>query len=87
VLSFPDLSLSFTKRHDRIKATKQPFQPMEPIRVQTKSVYGNDLMYVVSDHAAPIRALTGKKTIDNNDIEQLKKLGFSFVAAPVLLGV
>ena len=54
---------------------------MEPIRVQTKSVYGNDLMYIVSDHAAPIRALTGKKTIDNNDIEQLKKLGFSFVAA------
>lgn len=54
---------------------------MEPIRVQTKSVYGNDLMYVVSDHAAPIRALTKKKTIDSNDIKQLKKLGFSFVAA------
>ena len=60
---------------------------MEPIRVQTKTVYGNDLMYVVSEHAAPIRALTGKKTIDSNDINQLKKLGFSFVAAPVLLGV
>ena len=94
MLSSQNLSLSFSNRHDRIKATKQPLQPMEPmnarvtpIRVQTKSVYGNDLMYVVSDHAAPIRALTGKKTIDNNDIEQLKKLGFSFVAAPVLLGV
>ena len=70
-----------------LRQPTQTIQPMEPIRVQTKSVYGNDLMYVVSDHAAPIRALTGKKTIDNNDVEQLKKLGFSFVAAPVLLGV
>ena len=52
-----------------------------PIQVQTKSVYGNDLMYIVSEHAAPIRALTGKKTIDSNDINQLKKLGFSFVAS------
>ena len=52
-----------------------------PIQVQTKSVYGNDLMYIVSEHAAPIRALTGKKTIDRNDINQLKKLGFSFVAS------
>tara|TARA_R100001082_G_scaffold50186_1_gene27187 strand:- start:1138 stop:1320 length:183 start_codon:yes stop_codon:yes gene_type:complete len=60
---------------------------MEPIQVQTKSVYGNDLMYIVSEHAEPIKALTGKKTIDNNDIEQLKKLGFSFVAVPVLVGV
>jgi len=58
-----------------------------PIQVQTRSVYGNDLMYVMSEHEEAIRGLTGKKTIDNNDIENLKKLGFSFVAAPVLIGV
>ncbi len=54
---------------------------MKPIEVLTKSVYGNELMYVVSEHAEPIKALTGKKTIDSNDINQLKKLGFSFIAA------
>lgn len=60
---------------------------MEPIKVLTKSVYGNDLMYIVSEHAEPIKALTGKKTIDQRDIAQLKKLGFSFVVhVPSLVG-
>ena len=51
------------------------------IKIETKSVYGNDLMYVVSEHAEAIQSLTGKKTIDASDIKQLKVLGFTFEAA------
>ena len=79
VLSFQDLLYRLLNDNAIVKRNKH--KPMEPIKVLTKSVYGNELMYVVSEHAEPIRALTGKKTIDQRDINQLKKLGFSFVAA------
>lgn len=57
------------------------------IKIETKSVYGNDLMYVVSEHAEAIQNLTGKKTIDASDIKQLKALGFTFEAAAPTLAV
>ena len=57
------------------------------IKIETKSVYGNDLMYVVSEHAEAIQNLTGKKTIDASDIKQLKVLGLTFEAAVPALAV
>jgi len=57
------------------------------IKIETKSVYGNDLMYVVSEHAEAIQNLTGKKTIDASDIKQLKVLGFTFEAVVPALAV
>ena len=51
------------------------------IKIETKSVYGNDLMYIVSEHAEAIQNLTGKKTIDASDMKQLRTLGFTLEAA------
>ena len=47
------------------------------IKIETKSVYGNDLVYIVSEHAEAIQNLTGKKTIDASDMKQLRTLGFT----------
>lgn len=49
------------------------------IKIYIKSVWGNDNIYIASEeHIEPVRMLTGKVTIDRNDIEALKALGLSF---------
>jgi hypothetical protein len=46
------------------------------ITAYIKNVYGNDLIYIEDiEHAKAIRNLTGKRTINNNDIHNLSKLG------------
>ena len=78
VLSFGDLSLSFTKGHDRIKTTKQPLQPMNTV-IQVELVRTFQArIYVRSEEHKWINALTGKLTIDEVDMQQLKKAGYSF---------
>jgi hypothetical protein len=47
------------------------------ITIEKRNVYGNELIYVVSDHAKAISKLTGKKTIDASDIATLEELGFT----------
>jgi hypothetical protein len=50
------------------------------IHVVVKSVYGNDLIYVVEPWAAAyISTLTGKKTVTKHDIEALKGLGIEVI--------
>ena len=50
------------------------------IHVKVKSVYGNDLIYVVEAWAAAyISTLTGKKTVTKHDIEALKGLGIEVI--------
>tara|TARA_R100000152_G_C6640893_1_gene85504 strand:- start:127 stop:336 length:210 start_codon:yes stop_codon:yes gene_type:complete len=49
--------------------------------IESRNVWGNELTYVVPEDGAiakAIRGLTGKKTIDNNDMESLRSLGHSF---------
>lgn len=50
---------------------------MVTIKVRTKSVYGVDRTYVEAPTSArmAIEVLTGKKTIDDNDISALQTLG------------
>lgn len=49
---------------------------MIKIQVKHKEVYGNDLMYICDPrHADIVGHLTGKKTVDLRDIENLRKLG------------
>jgi len=51
------------------------------IMIESRNVWGNELTYVVPEDGAiakAIRGLTGKKTIDNNDMESLRSLGHSF---------
>ena len=52
------------------------------IMVESRNVWGNELTYVMPEDgeiAKAIRGLTGKKTIDNNDMEYLRSLGHSFL--------
>lgn len=50
------------------------------IRYSTRSVYGNDLHYVVDPHQAEvIGALTGRKTLTSADMLALRALGHEVV--------
>jgi len=52
------------------------------IMVESRNVWGNELTYVMPENgetAKAVRRLTGKKTIDNNDMESLRSLGHSFL--------
>lgn len=48
------------------------------ITVKRRDVYGNEVLYVTSEHAAAISKLTGRKTVTYNDVLALKALGFEF---------
>lgn len=55
------------------------------IKVEIKSVYGQDRIYPVCDKAKMFTALTGNKTLSQIDIVQIKALGFDVeVQAPEL---
>jgi len=45
------------------------------IQIETRPSYGNDLIYVVGPAAAMVQQLTGKKTVNYNDIAALIGLG------------
>ncbi len=52
------------------------------ILIESRNVWGNELTYVMPEDGAiakAVRGLTGKKTIDNNDMESLRSLGHSFL--------
>ena len=52
------------------------------IMIESRNVWGNELTYVMPENgetAKAVRRLTGKKTIDNNDMESLRSLGHSFL--------
>ena len=52
------------------------------IQIESRNVWGNELIYVMPEDgeiAKAVRSLTGKKTIDNNDMESLRRLGHSFL--------
>ena len=57
------------------------------ILVQTRSSYGTDYTYVVSEHAQAISGLTKKKTVDSRDMELLAALGFVVEQVPLLIPV
>lgn len=46
------------------------------IQVNIKQVYGVERIYPVNDQAIFLTQLTNKKTLDNRDIELIKKLGY-----------
>ena len=52
------------------------------ILIESRNVWGNELTYVMPEDGAiakAVRGLTGKKTIDNNDMESLRSLGHTFL--------
>lgn len=46
------------------------------ITVSIKSVYGNRLIYPACEKAKLFALFTGKKTLNENDIDIIKALGF-----------
>jgi histone H3/H4 len=58
------------------EATLEQKHFIPDIKVTLKTHYGADHLYVTSDHAEAIAALTGKKTVTQKDILALKALGF-----------
>lgn len=48
------------------------------IEYRIKSVYGRENIYITSDHAKFVKIITGKETIDYNDMKALESLGFTF---------
>ena len=48
------------------------------IIVEIKTNYGKEYFYIISEHKHYINNLTNKKTLDTNDINNLKTLGFKF---------
>ena len=54
------------------------------IKTQPKTAFGKTLHYVVDPtQAKALQSLTGKKTINEKDIANLKTLGIAVVAQPV----
>jgi hypothetical protein len=52
---------------------------MKNIEIQIKNHYGNQLHYVKDKEIAEtLSRLTGRKTLTLDDIDNLKKLGFTF---------
>lgn len=50
------------------------------IEFYKKTVYGNDMLYIKDKSTAEVvRSLTGKKTIDAEDMKSLEKLGVKFI--------
>ena len=49
---------------------------MTIIQVKIKNVYGVDRIYPVNDNAKLLTTLLKKKTIDRDEIEVIKKLGY-----------
>ena len=54
------------------------------VRIVTKSVYGKELLYVVSEHCQSISQLTGRKTVCVEDIRALVGLGLGVSLADSL---
>ena len=46
------------------------------VQVNIKQVHGVERIYPVNDQAIFLTQLTNKKTLDNRDIELIKKLGY-----------
>ena len=59
------------------QATLEPKHFVPDIKVESKTHYGSEHMYITSDHAEAVATLTGKKTLTERDILALKALGFN----------
>lgn len=46
------------------------------IKLQIKSVYGNEMIYPACETSKTLANLTRKKTLDNRDLEMIKSLGY-----------
>lgn len=49
---------------------------MNPVQVEVRNVYGNELIYPANDTAKTFAVLIGKKTLDRNDFRLIRLLGF-----------
>jgi hypothetical protein len=61
-----------------INQMQTPGKPINPtVQYTTKSNYGGpEMIYVTSEHAEPLKDLTGTKTLTDRHVTALKQLGF-----------
>jgi hypothetical protein len=55
------------------------------ITVEIKTVYGNKFIYPICDKAKNLAALAGTKTLTDNSINVIKKLGYEIKIKPQTL--
>lgn len=53
------------------------------IKVKQRQVYGRTNLVITSDHAKYINKLTGKESLNSNDVKALNGLGFNFLVEQV----
>jgi|GEM_PF-5303681 hypothetical protein len=49
----------------------------QTIKIEVRSNYGSESVYITSEHSGPISALTKKKTVNLSELKALKQLGFT----------
>lgn len=47
------------------------------IQVQVKTIYGNKTIYPICEKAKIFAAMVGQKTLTMQDVEHIKKLGYT----------
>ena len=60
---------------------------MRKVRVEIRSVYGNDLIYPCNDEAKNFSRLVNKKTFSKEDLAIIKDLGFEIEVKPPHLDI
>ena len=51
------------------------------VTIETRTVYGNEMIYPIGAMAEHVQQLTGKKTVDLSDLRALQALGIEVVEA------
>ena len=49
------------------------------VTIETRTVYGNEMIYPIGESAEHVKRLTGKKTVDLSDLRALQGLGIEVV--------
>jgi hypothetical protein len=57
------------------------FQNFMKVEIEVKSVYGNQTIYPVNEHAQLLAAIAGTKTLTNTTLAYAERMGFSITRA------
>ena len=52
-----------------------------PVTIETRTVYGNEMIYPIGEGAEHVQQLTGKKTVSIDDLRALQALGIEVAEA------
>jgi len=61
---------------DRYNTNNPFFLLRSAVNVEIRNVFGNDLIYPANEAAELFTKISGKKTLDANDLDNIRALGF-----------